>query len=250
MLRPHHAYGVLIAALLAATALAQPKTLPSRVTFQDPKLRHMSEAPVPSYIRLPNEPRAAWLARLAAEGRRPVRLQWLPAEVTADRTPDPFASLTLDLKGTPVSLPLQVATPETWTRVMESLAASSNCPCTEWQTTPGRTPDGRVLLGSLLRVGKSGSNLVLSWGASCSDQATDYTVHRGTIGTWYSHAAIDCTTGGATSTTITSGAASSYFLVVPITDDAEGSYGDDSAGNERPKSTTTCRELQVTQRCP
>lgn len=243
MLRHPDGFTLLIAALLALAgsmpAGAQtPVPLPSRITFQADALRHPK-----------GEPRALWLARLAAEGRRPVRLLWLSAEQQAARPADPFARLSLDVKGTPTMLPLHVAEPERWTRMMESLTAGSTCPCTSWGAIPGRVPDGRVVLGSLLRVGKSGANVALSWGASCSDDATDYTVHRGTIGTWYSHSAVACSTGGVTGTTLAPGAGSSYFLVVPVTDDAEGSYGRNRAGVERPTSAATCRTQWVAQQC-
>jgi hypothetical protein len=75
-------------------------------------------------------------------------------------------------------------------------------------------------------------------------------VHRGTIGSWYSHQALACTTGGVTSTTLAPGAASSYFLIVPITADAEGSYGANSAGVQRPTSSVACRSVWVTETCP
>lgn len=267
MLRRRRAHGLLIALALptaaAAPAVAQtpaavetrvgarPSALPSRVTFQNPEWRHRPDAALPATIPIRGEPRALWLARLAAEGWRPVHLDWRSADTTGGRPADPFADLTLDVKGTPTLLPLYVATPEKWTRVMESLAAASSCPCTEWSTHPGRTPDGRVVIGSELRLAKNGNQLVLSWGASCSDDVTDYTVHEGTLGSWYSHQAIDCSTGDVPGTTITPAAGSTYYLIVPVTADAEGSYGSDSTGQERPKSTTiACRAAWDTRRCP
>ena len=41
-----------------------------------------------------------------------------------------------------------------------------------------------------------------------------------------------------------------YFLVVPLTDDAEGSYGVDHAGVPRPVSTFTCLGQQIADDCP
>jgi hypothetical protein len=143
-----------------------------------------------------------------------------------------------------------VAEPERWTRLMESLAAASTCPCAAWGVSPGRVPDGDVVLGSVLRVGKSGGSVVLSWGSSCSAAANDYTVHEGTLGTWYSHQARACTTNGVTSVTLTPGTGSSYFLAVPVSDNAEGSYGSNSAGLERPKSAVSCRGTWLAEHCP
>lgn len=240
MLQPRYQPNLLIAAalLVAPPAFAQTvetsQEQPSRVMFQRPELRHPGD----------DEPRAVWLARLAAEGRRPVRLAWKGS----DRD-DPFADLTLDVRGTPTVLPLHVAEPEKWTRMMESMLAASTCPCAAWGAIPGRVPDGKVFRGSQLRIGKSGTNVVLSWGMSCSDAATDYTIHRGTLGSWYSHQAVDCSTGGVTSTILAAGAGSSYFLIVPVTDELEGSYGKRSTGQERPGSSVTCRPEWVTQQC-
>jgi hypothetical protein len=265
LLERHHPPALLIALVLAWTGSApaaaqavettgeregtQEVSLPSRITFQSEAMRHQREDPLPASVSRKDEPRALWLARLAAEGRRPLRLAWRPV-TEGETTTDPFARLSLDVKGTPTLLPLYVAEPERWTRVMESLTASSTCPCAVWGgVNPGRVPDGYVVLGSVLRAGKNGSDVVLSWGASCGG-GTDYTVHEGTIGTWYSHQAVACTTNGVTSVTVTPGPASNYYLVVPVTDQAEGSYGSDSAGHERPKSTVGCRANWVTQRCP
>ena len=257
MLGRREPHDLLIAAVLALAGLTpaiaqtpEQSTVPSRVSFQSEMLRHRRENPAPASISRKEEPRALWLARLAAEGRRPVRLKWRPATEVSETRTDPFARLSLDLQGTPTTLPLHVAEPERWTRVLESLAASSTCACTHWGAIPGSVPDGDSLRGYLLRMGKSGASVVLSWGASCSDSASDYSVHRGTLGTWYSHQALACTTGGVTSTTLAPGAASSYFLVVPLTADAEGSYGATSAGVQRPSSSAACRSVWVTQVCP
>jgi hypothetical protein len=253
MLRPRDRLQLLIAASVVLAGLlpalaqtpiatqaeggAPAPSLPSRVTFQNHALRHRLEPPLPASVPRKDEPRTQWLARLAAEGRRPVRLDW------AGRNDDePFARLSMNVRGTPTQLPLYVAEPETWTRMFEALAAGATCACTfSAGGFPGRTPDGRVYLGAPLRVGKSASNIVLSWGGSCSDAATDYTVHQGTIGSWYSHQAAKCSTGDVTGTTLTPAAGSSYYLVVPVTDDAEGSYGPRSNKQERPTSTASCR---------
>lgn len=257
MLGPRNRLVLLIAAVSAVAGSApsfaqtpdQPK-LPSRVSFQSEMLRHRREDPLPASVTRKDEPRALWLARLAAEGRRPLRLAWKPESETSQMAADPFARLTLDLQGTATELPLHIAEPERWTRVMEALTASATCACTHWGAIPGAVPGDGGLHGSLLHIGKSGANVTLSWGASCSDSATDYSVHRGTIGSWYSHQALACTTGGVTSTTLAPGAASSYFLIVPITADAEGSYGANSAGVQRPSSSVACRSVWVTETCP
>jgi hypothetical protein len=233
-----------IAATEAADS-ARPLSLPSRVTFQNPALRHRTEQRLPASISRKDEPRSQWLARLALEGRRPVRVDW-----TGSHEDKPFARLSMNLRGTPTQLPLYVAEPEKWTRMYEALAAGATCACTfSAGGAPGRTPDGKLLLGAPLRVAKNGANIVLSWGQSCSDAANDYTVHQGSIGNWYSHQPVKCSTGDVPGTTLTPAAVSSYYLIVPITDDAEGSYGQRSNKQERPHSATVCRPEWVTLQC-
>ena len=42
-----------------------------------------------------------------------------------------------------------------------------------------------------------------------------------------------------------------YFLVVPVDDAQEGTYGTDSSGNERPTGVMACRPTQnVVSDCP
>jgi len=107
-----------------------------------------------------------------------------------------------------------------------------------------------------LRVGKSLStpgNIRLSWGASCSTGASDYGIFEGTIGDYTSHISAVCTDlGGDRVAEIIPQSISSYYLVVPLTGTAEGSYGRDSNGFERPPAPTIdrCRVTQITGTCP
>ena len=117
--------------------------------------------------------------------------------------------------------------------------------------SPGQIPDGSQ--GVPLRISRNVTvpgDLDLSWGASCSSAATDYSIHEGSIGSWYSHDAIVCSTGGGLSATITPSSFDAYYLVVPISPDAEGSYGLDSVLAERPASSLTCRPEQSLAACP
>ena len=73
---------------------------------------------------------------------------------------------------------------------------------------PGIVPDEATVPGLPLAVGKDGlvpGDLDLAWGASCETVATDYAVYEGQIGVWYSHVAAACSTGGATSVTLSPG---------------------------------------------
>jgi len=106
---------------------------------------------------------------------------------------------------------------------------------------PGAVPASPVAPLEPLRIGKaSPGNLKLTWSPSCRVTDTDYEVYAGSIGSWYDHDIIVCTTGGLTQATIASPAASRYYLVVPENGGVEGSYGTDSAGTERPQGSPAC----------
>lgn len=117
-------------------------------------------------------------------------------------------------------------------------------------SSPGRAPDG--VAGIPLRIAKSAGApmLDLTWGASCEATASDYSVHEGQIGSYYSHTTLACSTSGALSATVMPSPGDRYYLIVPLTADAEGSYGTQSNGAERPDSVTTCRASSVVAPCP
>jgi hypothetical protein len=103
---------------------------------------------------------------------------------------------------------------------------------------------------SLMIDAGAGGDLALSWRPSCLASDTDYEVYEGTIGNWTSHTSVLCSTGGATSTTLTPQAADSYYLVVPRNPLYEGSYGRDSAGVMRPPGVAACAIQQTVGACP
>ena len=118
-------------------------------------------------------------------------------------------------------------------------------------TVPGRVPDTSAP-GVALTVRRNASNpahLDLDWAPSCG-APSDYSVHEGILGVWYSHQAVLCTTHGATAATITPGPSSRYYLIVPLDRALEGSYGAGSSESERPPSTATCRADRDTTSCP
>jgi hypothetical protein len=105
---------------------------------------------------------------------------------------------------------------------------------------------GRVPLQTLrLRKSVTPGNIALSWSASTSAGAEDYGVYEGRIGTWYSHASLTCSTGGALSADVTPGTGNRYYLVVPNNLNDEGSYGRRSSGVERPQGSSPCRALRA-----
>lgn len=111
----------------------------------------------------------------------------------------------------------------------------------------GRLPDGAP--GTPFLVSKNGSQLDLTWGASCGAAATDYAVYEGTLGTWYSHSSLVCSTSNATSTTVTPSSGNRYYLIVPLSATQEGSYGTTSTGAEIPQSSSPCKSSQDLSAC-
>ena len=105
----------------------------------------------------------------------------------------------------------------------------------------GEVPNGDDVPGAPLTVVPVGAgDLALSWSSSCLASDDDYGVYEGTIGDFSSHAAVTCSTGGATNLTLTPGAGNTYYLVVPLNGFREGSYGTDSNDNERPQGAGAC----------
>ncbi len=134
----------------------------------------------------------------------------------------------------------------------ENASADSADPQWAAHVGPGAVPDGGAVLGLPLRLGKNAiipTDLNLSWGAGCGETTNDYSVHEGSLGSFYSHTAHTCATSGAIAVTLTPGAGETYYLVVPLNDDAEGSYGTGLGGAGRPRSTAACRPFAVADAC-
>jgi hypothetical protein len=109
---------------------------------------------------------------------------------------------------------------------------------------PDQAPD------TPLRLDKAaGGQITLEWGASCLATDVDYEIYEGTIGSWYSHGLLFCSTGGATTITFVPSTDSTYYLVVPTNGSQEGSYGTNSAGAERPQGAPSCQPQQLAG-CP
>jgi hypothetical protein len=106
----------------------------------------------------------------------------------------------------------------------------------------GQVPDGDGIPGTQLTIAKTaGNDITLRWGASCATTDNDYEIYQGALGNFSSHFSIRCSTGGATTETITPTPGNRYFLVVPRNLTVEGSYGTDSEGFERARSAFPCR---------
>jgi hypothetical protein len=77
----------------------------------------------------------------------------------------------------------------------------------------------------------------------------DYEVYEGEIGDFSGHLPLECSTGGATSSTITPSGGNRFYLVVPRGATREGSYGQRSDHTERPPSATACLEQSIATCC-
>jgi len=105
----------------------------------------------------------------------------------------------------------------------------------------GGVPDGNTVPGPPLVVDKAtNGKITLSWGPSCNPNDTDYSIYEGTLGDFQSHVPKTCLVGGALSRTFVAGPGSTYYLVVPHTDDFEGGYGFASSGAPRSQGPSAC----------
>lgn len=97
-----------------------------------------------------------------------------------------------------------------------------------------------------LSVSKESNGVGLTWSSSCPFQTGSGGVALGTLGSWYDHDMFFCFyTGFSGLIPWFDLQGSHYFLVVPQNLYTEGSYGQDSAGNERPIIGPGCLLQQV-----
>ncbi len=132
------------------------------------------------------------------------------------------------------------------------LCASSTCTSTlVGQTCLATTSEpGTVFTLRLRKNALTEGNLDLSWDPSCSPYASDYSVHEGALGSWYSHTPVGCSSGGALSMTITPRSGNRYYLVAPISGSWTGSFGTNSTGAERPDADSPCTTDRAIAPCP
>lgn len=117
--------------------------------------------------------------------------------------------------------------------------------------SPGAAPDGMVSSVPLAmsKLNSGGTSVSMSWGSSCSNEATGYGLYEGTLGSWYSHNAVACI-GSANSAIFSPSAGNRYYLIVPNNGDYEGSYGTDSSGSQIPPGGSACRTSWDPSTCP
>ncbi len=108
-------------------------------------------------------------------------------------------------------------------------------------TGVGSVPDGDIVPGIPLMVETAPAGAIaLTWSDSCAAGDTDYAIYEGTLGSYYSHTALMCTTSGGTSITFIPSPGSTYYLIVPTNGSVEGAPGFDSAGMEIPAGASQC----------
>ena len=105
----------------------------------------------------------------------------------------------------------------------------------------GRIPGARGVPGSPLTLARlETGELQLAWSPVCG-AGDDYAVYEGTIGFFDEKGLVQCSTAGATTTTLAASAGDVFYLVVATSDgSAEGSYGRASDGSERSPSQAAC----------
>ena len=97
------------------------------------------------------------------------------------------------------------------------------------------------LVPPTLRIGAGPSDdLTLSWEPSCTDSDFDYAIYEGTLGEFTSHVLVTCSTAGQTTADLTPEGGNTYYLVVPLNDMFEGSYGMAADGTPRTPASIAC----------
>lgn len=100
------------------------------------------------------------------------------------------------------------------------------------------------------RIAINGSLLRIAWSPGCSAGDEDYGIYEGALGSWYSHARVDCSDEFHDFTEdIGTTSGNRYYLVVSNNPNDEGSYGSDSGGGQRPAGALACVATQAIA-CP
>jgi hypothetical protein len=101
---------------------------------------------------------------------------------------------------------------------------------------PGRVPPTIQVTKSM-----TPGNIVISWAPATSVGGEDYGIYEGTVPSYSSHGSITCTDALADlMEDITPAPGDTYYLVVPLNPNNEGSYGTDHIGVERPQGFAPC----------
>ena len=100
--------------------------------------------------------------------------------------------------------------------------------------------------------GAVGPGALLEWGAPCNATSVpdqDFAVYRGVMGDFGNYTSLACSTLRDDAYLAADAGGSSFFVVVPQTSTAEGSYGTRSNGTERDPADAACKPQSVAS-CP
>lgn len=112
----------------------------------------------------------------------------------------------------------------------------------------GEVPDGRFVAGVPLSATRVGVQIALDWSAACGP-ATDYATYEGQLENLASAVPKSCTSGGATQYAFAPATGNRFYLVAPLANGREGSYGRRSDGTQRVPSASPCAPQQLAA-CP
>ena len=121
-------------------------------------------------------------------------------------------------------------------------------------TSPG---DFNLYTGATWMIRASGgavdsASISLQWDPACNEADTpgqDYGVYGGSLGDFLTTTPLTCSTDRATSYLTSGGTGDRYFVVVPQTSAAEGSYGLNGSGAQRLPSAQACNPQDAAS-CP
>ena len=99
---------------------------------------------------------------------------------------------------------------------------------------------GSGSLPAALVLDHTGTQLDLTWAASCLTSDVDYAVYEGMLGSFNTHDPISCTTNNALTHSLPMPAGNAYYLVVPTNLFNEGSYGRTGSDQQRIPSANAC----------
>jgi hypothetical protein len=104
-----------------------------------------------------------------------------------------------------------------------------------------------------VKVGRSGGSLTLTWGGSCSGQASGYAVYEGTLSALRAGMSdlepITCAAGTDLAESFVPGAGNRYYVVAATVSGAEGALGSASTGLARLPSADACAPREASS-CP